>query len=409
MAHRGIFLVTPISILLVHNTYRQAGGEDQVFKAEARLLREKGHRVVEYHRSNSELDCIPRLTAAVETIWSRRSVRELSRLIEETAPDVVHFHNTFLRVSPAAYHACFRHDTPVVQTLHNYRLTCPDANHFRNGRPCDDCLGLRFPWPAIIHRCYHHSAAQSAVVASMTTFHRGLGTWGHAVQRYIALSSFMRDWMIRGGYPADRLVVKPNFLPTDPGAGSRTEGYALNIGRLSAEKGISTLMQAWEDSDMPPLKIIGDGPLENFVQNKVEVQSTPAIEFLGRLAHDEVLAYMKKAKFLVFPSECFEGSPMVLLEATACALPILATRIGSIPEIVQHEKSGMLFPPGNVLALRKLAKWFDRNTVRRTEMGEFARKNYLLNYTAEKNYSELLEIYHQAINICENGRGPDDR
>ncbi len=397
------------SILLVHNTYCQAGGEDQVFKAEARLLREKGHRVVEYRRSNSELDRIAKLTAAVETIWSRRSVRELSQLIEETAPDVVHFHNTFLRVSPAPYHACFRHDIPVVQTLHNYRLTCPAANHFRNGGPCDDCLGLRFPWPAIIHRCYHNSAAQSAVVAAMIALHRGLGTWGRAIQRYVALSSFMRDWMIRGSYPADRIVVKPNFLLDDPGVGTKSEEYALYIGRLSPEKGIRTLMQAWVDPDMPPLKIIGDGPLENFVQNKVEVQSYPDVEILGRLAHDEVLAHMRKARFLVFPSEWFEGFPMVLLEAAASTLPVLATRIGSIPEIVRHEKSGMLFPPGNVLELRKLAKWFDRNAARSTEMGEFARKNYLQNYTAERNYSQLLDIYHQAISTCENGRGTNDR
>jgi len=399
--------VTPISILLVHNTYRRAGGEDQVFEAEVSLLRSKGHRVVEYRRSNSELDHTPKTTAATETIWSRRSERELSRLIEETSPDVAHFHNTFLRISPAAYYACSRRGIPVVQTLHNYRLTCPAASHFRDGRPCDDCLGLRFPWPAIIHRCYHHSAAQSAVVASMVALHRALGTWRHTVQRYVTLSSFMREWMIRGGYPADRLMVKPNFLSADPGAGSRTEGYALYIGRLSPEKGIKTLMQAWEDSDMPPLKIIGDGPLENFVRNKVEVQSTPAIEFLGRLAHDEVLAYMKKAKFLVFPSEWFEGFPMVLLEAAACALPILATRIGSIPEIVQHAKSGMLFPPGNVLALRKLAKWFDQNAARRTEMAEFTRKNYLQSYTAEKNYAQLLEIYRQALCACESRRGLD--
>ncbi len=397
------------SILLVHNNYRQTGGEDQVFEAEARLLRQKGHRVVEYRRTNSELDGIPKPVAALETLWSRRSVRELNRLIQDTSPDLAHFHNTFLRISPAAYHACSQHGIPVVQTLHNYRLTCPAANHFRNGKPCDDCLGLRFPWPAIIHRCYHKSAAQSAVVAAMTAIHHGLGTWRNAVHRYIALSSYMRDWMIRGGYPAERLVVKPNFLPDDPGAGTKPEGYALYIGRLSPEKGIRTLMQAWEDRDLPPLKIIGDGPLENFVRTKVEVQSTPDIEVLGRLAHDEVLTYMKKAKFLVFPSEWFEGFPMVLLEAAACARPVLATRIGSIPEIVQHEKNGMLFSPGNTLELRKLAKWFDKNAPRLTEMGKFARKNYLQNYTAEKNYNQLMDIYQQAIRTCESKRVSDGR
>lgn len=390
----------PQSILLVHNTYRQSGGEDQVFKSESRLLRENGHQVIEYQRSNNELDHIPTPVAAMETIWSRRSMHEITRLIQENSPDLVHFHNTFLRISPAAHYACAKHGIPVVQSLHNYRLTCPSANHYRNGERCDDCLGLRFPWPAIIHRCYHNSAAQSAVVAAMTSFHRGLGTWQICVQQYIASSMFMRDWMIQGGYPANRMVVKPNFLPDDPGPGTRSEGYALFIGRLTPEKGIRTLLQAWEDPDMPPLKIIGDGPLEKFVHNKDEAKSTSGVEILGRLALDEVLRYMKRAGFLVFPSEWFEGFPMVLLEAAACALPILATRIGSIPEIVRHEQSGMLFPPGNVRELRKLAKWFDRNAERRIEMGKFARKNYLQSYTADKNYTQLLEIYRQAMHAC---------
>ncbi len=399
----------PISILLAHNAYRQAGGEDQVFESEAQLLRQRGHRVIEYRRSNTELDRIPKSIAAIETIWSCRSVRELTNLIQTTSPDVVHFHNTFLRISPAAYIACAKHGIPVVQTLHNYRLTCPAANHFRNGEPCDDCLGSRFPWPAVIHRCYHKSLAQSGVVATMIAFHRGMVTWHRKVQRYIALSSFMRDWMIRGGYPAERLVVKPNFLPVDPGSGIRSEGYALYIGRLSPEKGIKTLLRAWEDRELPPLKIIGDGPMEDIVRSKVEVQSKPDVEVLGRLAHDEVLATMKKARFLVFPSEWFEGFPMVLLEAAACALPVLATRIGSIPEIVEHERTGLLFTPGNALELRKLAKWSTQNTARLTEMGAFARKKYLQNYSAEIVYPQLLDIYQQAMNTFERSRKNNER
>ena len=247
---------------MLHNHYQQPGGEDQVFEVEGALLEAHGHRVLRYTQHNDSVADMTRAELAKATVWNTVAYRELRTLIREEQPQVAHFHNTFPLISPAAYHAARAERVPVVQTLHNYRLICPSALFFREGRVCEDCSGKAVPWPGVAHACYRGSRSSSAAVAAMLTAHRVLGTWSRAVDAYIGLTEFARQRFVRGGLPAEKIVVKPNFVHPDPGAGGGDGEYVLFVGRLSEEKGVDTLLKAWKRPRVRvPLKIVGDGPL----------------------------------------------------------------------------------------------------------------------------------------------------
>jgi glycosyltransferase involved in cell wall biosynthesis len=232
-------------VLLVHNYYQQAGGEEQVFVAEGALLEAHGHRVVRYTSHNDRVTGMSRAVLAKNTVWNRTTYRDLRTLIRKERPQVAHFHNTFPLISPAAYYAARAEGVPTAQTLHNYRLLCPNALFFREGRACEDCVGQAGPWPEVIHACYRGSHLSSGGVAAMLTSHRILGTWVRAVDAYITLTEYTRRKFIQGGLPAEKIVVKPNFVYPDPGPGAGRGMYALFVGRLSREKGVDTLLAAW--------------------------------------------------------------------------------------------------------------------------------------------------------------------
>src|SRR5437773_765730 len=229
-----------MKILVVHNYYKQAGGEDQCVAAEVEMLQAHGHEVTQYVLHNDAIDRMSRLEVATRTIWSRRAYREIRELIHSHRPEIAHFNNTFPLISPAAYYAARAEKVGVVQTLHNFRLLCPNALFFRAGRVCEDCLGKSIPWPGVVHKCYRGSRAASATTAAMLAVHRMLGTWREAVDTYIALTDFGRQKFIEGGLPPEKIAVKPNFVHPDPGPGAGTGGYAIFVGRLSEEKGLQT-------------------------------------------------------------------------------------------------------------------------------------------------------------------------
>jgi glycosyltransferase involved in cell wall biosynthesis len=391
-----------MKILLTHNRYQQPGGEDAVFEAEAALLERMGHEVIPFVEDNARLNGMNPLKAARNAIWSREAQGRLRRLIRETRPEVAHFHNTFLMISPAAYYACKEEGVPIVQTLHNFRLLCTAATFFRDGRICEDCLGKAVTWPGVIHACWQGSRAGTAVVATMLTFHRFLKTWREKVDVYIALTEFARQKFVEGGLPAEKIVVKPNFVAPDPSMGSHDGGYALFVGRLSQEKGIMTLLRAWQMLKDIPLKIVGDGPLRDKIQEFIKQEGLINVEFLGRKTRNEVFQLMQKAQVLVFPSECYEGFPMTVAEAFACGLPVIASRLGAIAEIVEDGRTGLLFRPGDPEDLAAKVEWAWTHPGELEKMGQEARREYERKYTAERNYEMLREIYKQAMRC--NGR-----
>lgn len=387
-----------MKVLVVHNFYQMPGGEDRVFEDECGLLESHGHEVVRFTKHNDQLADMGSLDLLKNTIWNRTIEQELIDLLRRELPDVMHCHNTFPLISPAAYYAAKQQGVAVVQTLHNYRLLCPAATLLRNGQVCEKCVGRSLTLPAIQHGCYRNSRAATAATTAMLAVHRYKKTWTEAVDRYIALTEFSRQKFIEGGLPADRIVVKPNLVEPDPGMGSHDGANAVFVGRLSAEKGIETLLDAWEQlPDNISLKIAGDGPLADRVQDAAARDDR--IEWLGHVANHEVCELIGQAHALVMPSVCYETFGRTIIEAFAAGTPVIASRTGAMQELIEHGRTGLLFEAGSShdLVVRLQQLWHD--SAQRDRMSVAARHTYEDSYTAEPNYQQLIDIYHDALAV----------
>ncbi len=379
-------------ILSVHNSYQKPGGEDQVFLQEADLLRSQGHEVLLYQASNEQIEGVNRLVLLRDTIFSKRTYQELSSLMQREKPDVIHVHNTFPLISPGVYYAAKQAGIPVVQTLHNYRLLCPTATLFRDGQVCEECVGKKVPWPGVVHGCYRGSRLATTAAAAMLATHNYRQTWSTNISAYIALTDFARNKFVQGGLPSAKVVVKPNYLEADPGLGDGKGNYALFVGRLTAEKGIGTLVEAWQTlrSELP-LQIAGDGPLAPLVEQAVKAGA--GISWLNWLPRADILERMKHASVLILPSRWYEGFPMILAEAFAVGLPVIASNLGSMSAIVEPGRTGLHFEAGNASGLVDKVRWFRAHPDEAESMRVNARREYESKYTAEVNYAQLLKIY----------------
>lgn len=385
-----------MKVALVHNHYQQPGGEDMVFVNEGALLEDHGHEVPRYTAHNDQVANMGTLAAAKNAVWNQTAYKKLRSLMREERPSVIHFHNTLPLISPAAYYAAQAEGVPVVQTLHNYRLLCPNGLFFRNGSACEDCLGKSVPWPGVVHSCYRDSRPAAGVVAAMLTTHRALRTWADKVDIYIALTEFARQKFIEGGLPEGKVIVKPNFLDPDPGMGEGQGGYALFVGRLSKEKGVDTMLAAWEQlNEKIPLKVVGDGPLAGRVAEANK--KLKGVEWLGRQPGERVQVLMKEARALVLPSECYEGFPMTIAEAYAVGLPVIASNHGSMSSLIEHGRTGLHFRPGDAKDLAAKVEWALAHPEKITRMQREARAKFEAKYTAERNYQMLMGAYKKAI------------
>lgn len=376
-------------VLVVHNAYQHRGGEDTVVESETALLRAHGHAVETYARSNDEVAGMSSLAMARQTLWSDRTTREIATLIGRFRPDVIHVHNTFPLVSPSLYWAAARAGVPVVQTLHNFRLMCLSALFLREGRVCEDCMG-QVPWRGVARACYRGSRPASAALAGMLALHRGLGTYRNKVARYIALNEFCRAKFIEGGLPAERVVVKPNFVDFDaPAAGPRAG--LLFVGRLSVEKGIATLAESMRHVPGADLRVAGDGPEAGLLDG------LPGVIRLGNQPGEAVRGEMSRALALVVPSIWYENFPRTIVEAFASGLPVIASRIGALADIVTDGKTGLLFEPGNAHDLADKLAWAWTHPDAMAEMGRNARALYEAEFSPGVNYKRLMEIYGEAM------------
>lgn len=385
-----------MNILSVHNSYQQPGGEDEVFRQEAKLLTLHGHTVVRCEAHNDEVKSKGPLELLAKTIYNSDAYQQVERLIKSSRPDIMHVHNTFPLLSPAVYYAAADNGVPVVQTLHNYRLLCPSAVLYRNNSVCERCMNTKFPWPAVVHGCYRGSRAASAVAAGMLTVHRLLHTYRNTITTYIALSDFASAKFIEAGIPGDRIVVKPNFIDPDPGRGDGAGNYCLFVGRLSDEKGIRTLLDAWTQFSPPlSLEIAGDGDLAPEVA-KAAAQC-PRIRWHGHLQKPELYRRMKNAAALVVPSTWYEPFGIVLIEAFAMGLPVIASKLGAMETMVNHRVTGLHFAPGDASELAAQVNWFHDHPHAAAAMRSQARNEFERRYTGERNYSLLMQIYSNTI------------
>lgn len=377
-------------ILIAHNAYQQRGGEDMVVDAEIALLREHGHEVEVYRQHNDALNGMSRAAAAAGTIWSARTARDIERLCQTYAPDVIHVHNTFPLISPSLYWAAAKCQVPVVQTLHNFRLLCPQAIFLREGRICEDCVG-KTPWRAITRKCYRESALQSAVITGMLATHRALGTYRNQVTRYIALNRFAQTKYVAGGLPAERFRIKPNFVASNGRPQWEARRGGLYVGRLSEEKGVQVLIDAANALPAADIEVIGTGPLQT------QVQAAFGARHLGYRSLDEILERMGRARFLVLSSICYENAPRTIVEAYSCGLPVIASRLGALADMVEDGVTGLLFSPGDAADLAGKIAWAEAHPQEMVRMGHAARKEYERLYTPQSNHELLIDIYEDAI------------
>lgn len=384
---------------MVHNFYREAGGEDLSFVAETDMLRLRGNHVYIYTRDNHEISTekyTQRLRLALNTVWAVDSFSDIRKILRTKKIDLVHFQNTFPLISPAAYYACQQERVPVVQSLHNYRLRCLNGLFSRNKRICEDCLKKLLPWPGLVHACYHKSHLQSSIVAGMLFWHRMIKTWDRQVDIFISLSEFSRDKFVQGGIPRGKIKVKPNFV-ADPGVNTAEKDYATYIGRLSEEKGILTMLKAWEKLKAIPLKIIGTGPSYEMIEFTIRLTGLHLVELLGHLSHSSTLSSLKNSRFLIFPTEVYETFGRVVIEAFSTGIPVIASRIGAVTELIRDGETGLLFNPGDPTDLANKVNWLWNHPEVSRCMGKNARREYELKYTPERNYQILMDIYQKAI------------
>jgi glycosyltransferase involved in cell wall biosynthesis len=388
-----------MKILLVHNSYREAGGEDVVFESERLLLERNGHTVIPYVRSNMELQdasFLERIAIVPRMAWSSKSHHEFAAILEAECPDIVHVHNTFMVISPSIFTACSGRNVPVVQTLHNFRLLCPAGSFFRDGAICKECVDQNL-LQSVFHGCYRNSRGATVAVALTLALHRALDTWRTSVTLFIALTEFAKEKFIAVGFPPDKFVVKPNFVDPDPCERQGAGEYAVYVGRLSEEKGLRVLLNAW--GKLParyPLQIVGEGPDRAVLESHARELQLSGITFRGRLSRQEAIETVKGARFMIVPSKLYEMFPMCIVESFACGTPVLCSRLGGLPEIVEDRLTGSHFNPGDAQDLARTVEWAWNHPQELARMGYAARRKYETAYTAKQNYMHLMGIYEQA-------------
>lgn len=386
-----------MKILMGHNYYQKAGGEDSCYESECELLANHGHKVYRYIKHNDDIKQMSMFDVGSKTLWNDETYHEILQLLQQEQIDIVHFHNTFPLISPSVYYAAEKASIPVIQTLHNYRLICSNGIFYRNGHICEDCIGKTIPWPSIIHACYRDSRLQTAGVASMQTLHRIKNTWKSKVTIYIALTQFGCDKFIEAGIDPAQIRIKPNFIPNDPGFNDFIGDYILFVGRLTPEKGVFTVLDAWRNLSHIPLKIAGDGPSYDQMKRLIQRDSLNHVEMLGWKKPSELVEIVKNARALVFTSKWYETFGLVAAEAFACGVPVIASRIGAIADVVSDNKDGIHFTPGSVEELRIAATQLWENNDLAHEMSRNARKSYEEKFSPGPNYKMLMSIYEEAI------------
>jgi glycosyltransferase involved in cell wall biosynthesis len=380
-------------VLVLHSRYTSgpASGENRAVEDEIRLLAEAGHDVRAWLPSPAGATG-PRLAGlAAGTVWSRAAASELRLLIGEHRPDVVHCHNLFPMLSPSVLASAG--DVPVVVTLHSYRMMCLSAVLVRDGRVCEDCVG-RTPWPGVVHGCYRGSRGASAALAGSLALHRRLRTFDR-VRLFLAVSPFVARKHVQAGLDPSRIRVKPNFswpAPVRRGPGR----HFLFLGRLSPEKGVNVLLDAWralgERRPAPRLVIAGDGP----AGPGLRAAAPPGVEFVGTVRPQEVPALVGEARALLLPSVCYEGEPRSVLEAFAAGVPVLASRTGGLPALVDEDACGLLAPPGDVPAwTAAVERLCDDETAER--LGRGAYRRWGRRHSPGQGLRALTGAYDEAI------------
>src|SRR4051794_3987672 len=392
-------------VAMLHNRYRtgQPSGENTVVAQTADLLGNSGHEIDLYVRNSDDIAELGRKDRALlpfRSVWSFSAERDLTHLLQAQRPDVVHVHNTFPLFSASVLRAAYRLDLPVVATLHNFRLICANAVLQRDGRPCESCIG-KLPLAAVRHSCYRDSRVQTLPLATSIGVHNTLHTWQRYVDTFVVPSEFVLGRYAAAGFDPERFVVKPHAVPHSGAVRSGAGDAVVFLGRLEEDKGFADLLQAW-DSSLGKLVVVGDGPLRAAAEERA--RNDPSVEVLGQLPWAAGMEVLRSARVAVVPARSYESFGLVVVEAFAHGVPVVASRLGALADLVDDGETGALTAPGDPEGLRK-AIGLVADPMTSIACGQRARQVYLERFTPERDLAATERIYTDAIaRHAESGR-----
>jgi len=391
-----------MKILHVHNYYQIPGGEKQTVNKQKELLEENGNRVILHCRNNKEIlnySLSQKISFPFHVIYNSKTVKEIREIVEREKPDIAHIHNVFPLISPSIYYVLKNMKIPVVQTVHSYRFLCSNGLFLNNdGKICERCKNGNF-FNAMLRKCYRDSYLQTFGMAFTLCLHRKLRTFTNKIDFFIAPSNFLRKKLIEGGIPEKKIVVRPHFVKCGEIKPSyEFDNYVVYMGRLSREKGLFALLRAWKKISIT-LKIIGEGPIRNELENFVSQAEISNVEFLGFIGGPKRFSILKKAMFMVFPSEWYESFGYTIIESFACGTPVIASRIGGPQELVENGVTGFLFQPGNTKDLLQKISDLMENKKLLLKMRHNARKLAEERYSENVGYKNLMDVYKDTLEI----------
>lgn len=405
-------------VLLVNKFWYPKGGSERYTFLLKDLLEANGHEVIPFAMDDERnlptpwaehfvshvdfweaADAVPNETSALarlsRVVWSREAARKITEVIAEAKPDIAHLQNFAHQISPSILPVLARHGIPVVWTLHDYKALCPNYRMYTRGLPCERCTGHNYA-NAIRYRCMGSWGASAAVALEMYVHHVILNVYGKHLSCVIAPSEFLAGKLIEWGWKG-KVEVIPNFVPlermrtgpaaADPLRVTRAHVPAvLFVGRLQEEKGIEDFVEAARLLPAIPFEVIGDGPLA--VKSQIS-----NLKCLGVLSPEETAQHIARAAMLVVPSRWYENAPYVVLEAMAAGVPVIASRIGGLPELVRDGETGILVPPRDQGTLAKTIERLYPDEAERRRMGERARVIAATEYGPDRHYQRLLARY----------------
>lgn len=402
------------------NTFHYYRGGDCVYTFNvSKLLQEKGnHKIVHFamkHPLNlpseyseffvPEIDLVEELNKkSIKTgikvlkrvIYSKTSKQKLSQLLDKYPVDIGHIQNIHSHITPSIFHTLKKRNIPIVWTLHDGFLLCPNSIFFSKNRVCEKCEGRKF-YNVLIRKCRKNSYAASFIVMLEEYIHRFFGLL-KLVDFFITPSRFLRNEMIEYGFSSDKVIHIPNFIDTkNIKVLSEDDSYILYSGRLSYEKGLKTLIKSISLTNCIKLLLAGDGPMRSGLEKFAKETANDRIKFLGYIERNKMQKYIADASFVVLPSECYENFPYSILEAFASGKPVVGSNIGGIPELVKDGETGLLFEPGNADDLAEKIEWMIDHPKERHEMGQRARELVEKEYNPELHYERLLSVYKMAL------------
>lgn len=393
-------MICYMRLLMVHNFYREDGGENSVFRAIVGLLRRRGHDVIEYTRNSREIQAFTTTVKAsllLAGLYSPRTVHEIRSLIARERPHVAIVQNVFPLISPSIYPTLRMAGVPVIQMVYNYRFICPNAHLYTHGSICERCVRGSM-LNAVRYSCYQHSAIASAWYAAIIGWHRCIGTF-QRIDHFGVPDNFMRHKLGEGGLPVERMIVLGNPFDLPPrSSSSPEENYVLFVGRIIRQKGLMTLIRAVSQADdTARLIVVGDGDDRARCETEGARLLGDRIEFRGAVWGEPLVDLLARSMMIAIPSEWYDNAPLILYQALAAGKPVVASRINGLPEVVSDGVEGLLAQPGDVtdwaVALRRLIT----SPVRRQEMGEAARRRAESEFTADAFYARLTRLFNAVI------------